>query len=131
MKYLTQFGIIAGVSFAGELLNILLPFPVPASVYGLILLFLLLMMKIIPLENIEGAADFFLSIMPILFISPSVSLIASMEIMKDNAVALLLMIFLSTFVVTSVTALSAQTIIRSKRRKAKKQQDLQGGKINE
>ena len=38
MKYLKQFGIILLISFAGEALNYL-PLPVPASIYGLVLMF--------------------------------------------------------------------------------------------
>ena len=40
MKYVVQFGIIAAVSFAGELLSLLVPLPVPGSVYGLVLMLL-------------------------------------------------------------------------------------------
>ena len=38
MKYLRQFCIILLVSALGEGLHILLPLPVPASVYGLVLM---------------------------------------------------------------------------------------------
>ncbi|MDD2971417.1 MAG: CidA/LrgA family protein [Lachnospiraceae bacterium] len=118
MKYVVQMGIIAGISFAGELLYMLLPLPVPASVYGLLLLFALLMLKVIKLEQIQETADFFLLIMPILFISPSVSLITSMDLMKGNILAIILMTFLSTIVVTIVTGLVSQCIIcRKKKRK--------------
>ena len=40
MKYLRQFMIILLFSFLGELLKYVLPFPVPASIYGLVLLLL-------------------------------------------------------------------------------------------
>lgn len=42
MKYLRQFMIILLFSFLGELLKYVLPFPVPASIYGLVLLFIAL-----------------------------------------------------------------------------------------
>ena len=42
MKYLKQFGIILALSFIGEFLNDLLPLPIPASIYGIILMFLCL-----------------------------------------------------------------------------------------
>lgn len=34
MKYLKQFTIILFVSFLGELLHLVIPLPIPASVYG-------------------------------------------------------------------------------------------------
>ena len=47
MKYLIQFLIIIAFSFAGELLHYCLPLPIPASIYGIILLFLALEMFLI------------------------------------------------------------------------------------
>ena len=52
MKYLRQFVIILGVSFLGEILRVILPLPVPASVYGLICMLLLLKSGIIPVAII-------------------------------------------------------------------------------
>ena len=42
MKYLRQFGLILLFSFLGEALRALIPLPVPASIYGMALLFLAL-----------------------------------------------------------------------------------------
>ena len=51
MKYVKQFGIILLISFAGEALNYLLPPPVPASIYGLVLMFLCLQLRVFRLED--------------------------------------------------------------------------------
>ena len=75
MKYLFQFTIIGVITAIGELLNLLLPLPIPASIYGLVILFVALCTKIIRLDQVEHAADFFLAIMPILFVPPTVNLI--------------------------------------------------------
>ena len=56
MKYLKQFGIILALSFIGEFLNDFLPLPIPASIYGIILMFLCLKTKIIPLSAVEETA---------------------------------------------------------------------------
>ena len=45
MKYLKQFGIILVISFVGEILNYLIPLPIPAGIYGIIILFFALMFK--------------------------------------------------------------------------------------
>lgn len=119
MKYVIQVGIITGISFVGEMLHLVLPFPVPSSVYGLLLLFFLLLIKVIKVEQVQETADFFLAIMPILFISPSVSLITSMGLMKGNILAIILMTFLSTIVVTIVTGVVAQTMIKRKKNRRK------------
>ena len=116
MKYFKQFGIIAGVSFVGELLNVLLPFPIPASVYGLVLMVVLLMTKAIKLEMIQDTADYLISVMPIFFLPSSVSLLVNLDVMKGNIFKLFLMCVVSTAVVTAVTGLAAQWVIRLKDR---------------
>lgn len=82
MKYLFQFTIIGVITAIGELLNLLLPLPVPASIYGLVILFAALCLKIIRLDQVEHAADFFLAIMPILFVPPTVNLMNYWGILK-------------------------------------------------
>ena len=62
MKYLRQFCIILLVSALGEGLHILLPLPVPASVYGLVLMLGALASGILKLEQVEEAADFLVEI---------------------------------------------------------------------
>ena len=56
MKYLKQFGIILVLSFIGELLNHVLPLPVPSSIYGIILMFICLKTGLIPLEEVDEMA---------------------------------------------------------------------------
>ena len=53
MKYVRQIGIIWGMTLAGELLNLLLPLPVPAGVYGLFLLLAALLTGAVKLESVE------------------------------------------------------------------------------
>lgn len=120
MKYVKQFMIIIGISFLGDILHSLLPFPVPASIYGLLLLFMLLITGLLKLEQIEGAAEFFLAIMPLLFLSPSVSLITVMDQVMGAFVPIVGTIVLSTIVTTVITGVVTQWVIRLflKRKKA-------------
>ena len=53
MKLLKQFLIILFVSFLGEILNYLIPLPIPASIYGILIMFLALELHIIPLSCME------------------------------------------------------------------------------
>ena len=62
MKYVKEFGIILIVSLVGELLNYFLPLPVPASIYGLVLMFLCLMLGVIKLSDVHDTACFLLCI---------------------------------------------------------------------
>lgn len=117
MKYLVQIGIIGAICTVAELLYVLLPFPIPASVYGLVLLFLLLMTGIVKLQQIEETADFLLLIMPVLFLEPSVKLMTALPMLKGQAVRLFLLCIVSTCVTIMVTGVTAQVLIRRKRRR--------------
>ena len=68
MKFIRQFLIIILISFAGELLHAILPLPVPASIYGLLILLAGLQTKVIPLKAVDEAGGFLIEIMPMLFI---------------------------------------------------------------
>ncbi|MFI3212063.1 MAG: CidA/LrgA family protein [Eubacteriales bacterium] len=115
MKYVMQLMIIFGVSMVGEFLNKILPLPVPASVYGLVIMFLLLVTKIVKVEQVEDVSKYLMAIMPLFFIEPSVGLMNSFEAIKGNVIALCLASFLSFVAVMVVTGLSAQFIIRKKK----------------
>ena len=114
MDLLLQFTILLGVSFAGELLAALLPLPIPAGIYGLLLLLLGLVTKLIPLDRVKRAGDFLIAIMPVLFIGPAIALIEQFDALRALAVPLLLAIVVSTAVVMAVTGLLAQAVIRRK-----------------
>ena len=103
MKYVKESAIIFGIKMIGEFLNELLPLPVPAGVYGLFLLLLLLCTGLLKLKDIEATGNFLLDIMPILFIPASVGLIESYDAMKAILVPLVVTCLVSTIVVMGVT----------------------------
>jgi holin-like protein len=119
MKYLFQIGIIAVVSFIAEVMHYFIPLPVPASVYGIVILFLLLMTGTIKLEQVEKIADYFMAILPILFLAPSVGLMESVSDISGSLIQLILMMVLSTVGVTVVTGLVAQAIMKKKKKQQK------------
>ena len=117
MNHIFQLAIIFGISFVGEILNALLPLPVPASVYGLVILFLLLYTKIIKLEQVETVAEYMMAVMPLFFIEPTVGIINSYGLIKGNILTLFIACFLSFVSVIFVTGLVSQSMIRMKRNK--------------
>lgn len=124
MKYMKQIGVIATIAFIAELLYFVIPLPIPASVYGMAILFFSLCFGIIKIEMVEDVADWILSIMPIFFIAPTVGLIEAFENIKGQVIPLVIICVISTVVVTSVTSLTAQGIIRLRK-------DKKGGKKDE
>lgn len=119
MKYLKQLSLILFISFIAEVLYYVLPLPIPASIYGLLLLFFSLLLGIIKLEQVEDTAEFFLAVMPVFFISPSVSLMEAFVGIESSVVSILIICAVSTLVVTISTGLVAQVMIRAKRKREK------------
>lgn len=118
MKYIKQFAIIALMTFVGELLNLMIPLPVPASIYGMLLLFFCLQSGILKLSQIEETADLLLGVMPIFFISPTVSLMSSIGAIKDSLLGVFVTCVASTAAVMIVTGLVSQAVIRHQKKGA-------------
>lgn len=114
MKYINQFLIIMTISFIGELLSLVLPLPIPASVYGLVIMLICLFTNIIKLKQIEDVADWLILIMPVLFVPSAVSLINVGEAIKKDLLVITVVTLISTIVVMVVTGLVAQIIIKRK-----------------
>lgn len=117
MKHLISIGIIIAVCFAGELLYFLLPLPVPASIYGLLLMLALLLTGVVKVRQVERTSQFFLTVMPLLFIEPAVKLMTSFGMLSKNVISILFLCLISTIVVTVVTGITAETICGRKNAK--------------
>ena len=112
MKYLSQFLIIMGFTLLGEALQRLIPLPIPASVYGLALLFVALCLKIVKLEQIREVGGFMTSILPVLFVSPAVGIIDCWTLISPNLLTLTLLIVVSTAVTFGVAGKITQWFTR-------------------
>lgn len=112
MKYVKQFAMILLVSFAGELLNYLLPLPVPASIYGLVLMLVCLLTGIIKLDAVRDTACFLIEIMPLMFIPAAVGLMASWRVIKENLLAYLVIAVVTTVAVMAVSGLVTQGVLK-------------------
>ena len=114
MKYIRQFGIILSVTCAGELLKYLIPLPIPASIYGLVLLFGLLLFKVIRLDQVKDAGEFLIKIMPLMFIPPAAGLLVSWEQMRGMLVPLCVIIPVTTCLVMFATGKVTDFMLKHK-----------------
>ena len=120
MKYIKQLLIIVLVSFFGELFNYLIALPIPGSIYGMILMFILLCSGIIKLEQVKKTGKFLLDIMPVMFIPSAVGIMSHFEQLKDIWLQIIVITIITTVITIAVTGLSSQAIIRWKKRKESK-----------
>ena len=108
MKYLIQFLIIIAFSFMGELLHYCLPLPIPASIYGIVLLFMALELKWIKVKDIRETSSFLI-----------VGLIDSWSAISNAWLQYVVVTIVSTFVVMGVSGVLTQYVIRKGKEKKK------------
>lgn len=110
----TIFGIIivAAVTLVSDYLSKTLPVSMPASIYGIIILFLLLQMGLVKKEKVEGVCKFLIKIMPLTFIPSAVALIDSFIDLKVIIVPVLVAIVFSTIFVMASTGKFCETLLK-------------------
>ncbi len=117
MKYLRQFLIILAISFIGEILKYFLPLPIPASIYGMMILFIGLLTGIIPLEAVKDVGKFLIEIMPVMFIPAGVGLMSSWVNLKPVLLPVSIITVVSVVTVMIATGRTSQWIIRRGKKK--------------
>ena len=112
LKYIKQFGIILFLSFLGEILHEILPLPVPAGIYGIIILFLCLELKVISVSKIKETSRFLIEIMPVMFIPAAVGLMESWQIIQGAWLPYVVITLLSTVIVMAVAGRTVQAVMK-------------------
>lgn len=112
MRHIKQLLIILGISFLGELLKMILPLPIPASIYGMVLLFAGLMTGVIPLESVRETGRFLIEVMPLMFIPAGVGLMTSFGTLKPILIPVAVITVAALITVMIATGKISQTIIR-------------------
>ena len=112
MKYLSQFCIILGFTLLGEALQRLIPLPIPASVYGLAALFCALCLGLVRVERVKTAADFLISIMPLLFVAPAVGIAESWDLISDQLLPIFLLLISTTVLTFGISGCLTQLLLK-------------------
>ena len=114
MKYLSQFCIIMGFTLAGETLQRILPLPIPASVWGLALLFAALCFGIVKLEQLKDTAVFLISIMARMFVAPAVGIVENWDLISHQLLPIFLLLAATTFLVFGISGCLAQILMKKR-----------------
>ena len=114
MKYIYQLFIILVVTFVGELLHYFIPIPVPASIYGLIIMLILLCTKVVKLEHVERTSE---------FIPGGVGLVTAWGDLKDMMLPVVVITIISTIVVMAVTGKATELIMKTGKKKEGKKDE--------
>lgn len=116
MRYIVQFLVIVAFSFAGELLHHFIPLPVPASIYGIVLLFIALECGLVKVSQIREVSAFLIEAMPIMFLPAAAGVMQTWGILKGALWQYLTIMTVSTFVVMAVSGWIAQAVIRHRKK---------------
>ncbi|MCM1284179.1 MAG: CidA/LrgA family protein [Roseburia sp.] len=118
MRILKQFLIIILFSFTGELLHYVIPLQIPASIYGLLALFLALVTGVVRLEQVQDTAKYLIVIMPLMFIPAGVGLMDSWAELQPILFPVAVIMVVSTVLVMGISGRVTQAVIRRSGRKA-------------
>lgn len=119
MKLLSQFGIIFGICWVSTLIEAALPFAMPASIIGMLILLVLLATRVVRPEHVQEKSDFLLANLPFFFIPAAVSIMNYTDVLQGKLVALLAVCILSMVVTFAVTAAAVQITCRLLERRRK------------
>lgn len=117
MKFIKQLCLVTLFSFLGELCRYLIPYPIPASIYGMVLMAGALGLKLIKPEDVRDVGSFLTSFLPVLFVVPLVNLMDYWMQLKDNLIPLLVIIIVSTVIVFGVSGMVTQILMNIRNRK--------------
>lgn len=112
MKYIKQFAIIITICLLGELLAEMLPFSIPASVYGLFLMLIALMTKVIKPAQVKDVSNFLMDVMPIMFVPSSVGIMVSWGLLKEILVPALIVSMLGTLLVMIAAGKTVDLLVK-------------------
>lgn len=107
-----QILIIMGISFLGEILHALIPLPVPAGIYGMLLLLIALCTKLIPLHAVKDAGDFLIELLPVTIVPSAVGLMENFGLLQRLFLPISVVTVISTILVMGISAWVTQAMIR-------------------
>ena len=131
MKYLKQFLIILSISLVGELLKYLLPLPIPASIYGMVILFVALLTGVIKLSAVRDSGMFLIEIMPVMFIPAGVALMSSWGVLSPMLIPVAIITVVALIAVMVVTGRLSQRIIRADKKAIEEAADSADASVKE
>lgn len=111
MKYVFQFARIMGFCLLGEVLHAVLPLPIPASIYGLVLLAAALLTGVVKIEQVKQTGDFLSGLFPVLFIPTVAGVMEVWELIEGNLVPIVIALVPVTWIVMAVAGKVTQGIM--------------------
>lgn len=117
-KYIFQFGRILAFCFLGEVLHAVLPLPVPASVYGLVLLLAAMITGVVKLEQVKETGTYLTGIFPLLFVPAAAGIMELWAEMGQLLLPILIAILPVTVLVMAAAGRTTQALTARSKKEA-------------
>lgn len=117
VKYIFQFARITAFCLAGEVLAAVLPLPIPASVYGLLLLAAALKFGVLKLDQVRETGLFLTGIFPLLFVPAAAGVMELWAEMGSMLLPIVIAIIPVTVLVLVTSGHTTQALTRRKQSK--------------
>lgn len=112
-----QFLILLVINFAGVIIQNLFHLPLPGTILGMLILFILLWTKVLKVESVEKVCDFLILNMIIFFLPPAVELLEYMTLLKTGFFKILVLLIVTTVITMVVTGKTVEYCIKKMEKK--------------
>ena len=112
-----QFLIILVINFVGVIIQNIFHLPLPGTILGMLILFVLLWTKVLKVESIEKVCDFLILNMIIFFLPPAVELLEYMALLKTGFFKIIILLIVTTVITMIVTGKTVDFCIKRMEKK--------------
>ena len=112
-----QFLIILVINFAGVIIQNIFNLPLPGTILGMLILFVLLWTKVLKVESIEKVCDYLILNMIIFFLPPAVELLEYMTLLKTGFFKIIILLIVTTVITMIVTGKTVDFCIKRMEKK--------------
>lgn len=120
---------ISIVLLISHVIESFMPIPMPASVIGLVLMFIALTTGIIKLEQVEAVGTALTNNIGFLFVPAGISVINSLGILSTSPILIILLIIISTILLLVCTGIFSQMIIKPSENSAKRTKEINNKRV--
>ncbi len=109
--------ILLAINYLGIIIQKLFNLPLPGTIIGMIIFFILLCTGIIKEEKIQNICNYLIKIMIVLLVPPIVSLLENFHIIKGDLIKIIFLLVVTTGITMVVTGKTVEILIRMKEKK--------------
>ncbi|MCI5725664.1 CidA/LrgA family protein [Fusobacterium sp.] len=118
---LNEFIILFIINYIGIIISKVFKLPIPGTIIGMVLFFILLYTKVLKVEKVENAVAVLILNMTILFMPPAVRILDNIHFLDGQFIKVIILIILTTLITMGTTGKIVQIMIElTEKRKSDK-----------